>query len=87
MSELTNDNLKEHLVPYSDEEIQKIREEKMQLVTASEFKALHKEKLALENKLSNVNTYLKEISEHASKEHRDTESFLAAKALAEIKKK
>lgn len=53
----------------------------MQLVTASEFKALHKEKLELENKLSNVNTYLKEISEH-----RDTECFLAAKALAEIKK-
>lgn len=86
MSRIAKDNLEDYLVPYGMDEIKKIRENKMQLVTASEFKALHKEKLELENKLSNVNTYLKEISEHASKEHRDTECFLAAKALAEIKK-
>lgn len=86
MSRIAKDNLEDYLVPYGMDEIKKNRENKMQLVTASEFKALHKEKLELENKLSNVNTYLKEISEHASKEHRDTECFLAAKALAEIKK-
>ena len=82
MSEITKDNLEDYLAPYGKDEIKKIRENKMQLVTASEFKVLHKEKL----ELSKVNTYLKEISEHASKEHRDTECFLAAKALAVIKK-
>lgn len=86
MSEIEKDNLEDYLAPYGKDEIKKIRENKIQLVTASEFKALHKEKLELENKLSKVNTYLKEISEHASKEHRDTECFLAAKALAVIKK-
>lgn len=81
MSRIAKDNLEDYLVPYGMDEIKKIRENKMQLVTASEFKALHKEKLELENKLSNVNTYLKEISEHASKEHRDTECFLRLKLL------
>ncbi|MDT2917614.1 hypothetical protein P7H93_13850 [Lactococcus lactis] len=39
------DNLEDHLLPYSKEMIQKIRDEKMQLVTVDEFVKLHKESL------------------------------------------
>jgi capsule polysaccharide export protein KpsE/RkpR len=46
------DNLKDHLAPYKNEDIQKIREEKMQLVTAAEFTQVHKEKLEAERKLA-----------------------------------
>lgn len=50
--------LKEHLAPYKDEEIRKIHEEKMQLVTATEFKAVHRQMLEqtsdLEKKLATV---------------------------------
>lgn len=52
------DNLKDHLAPYKNEDIQKIREEKMQLVTATEFKAVHRQMLEqtsdLEKKLATV---------------------------------
>ncbi len=41
----SNDKLEDHLLPYSKEMIQKIRDEKMQLVTAEEFVKLHKESL------------------------------------------
>ncbi|WP_205272293.1 hypothetical protein [Lactococcus taiwanensis] len=44
--ELSADKLEDHLMPYSKEMIQKIRDEKMQLVTAEEFVKLHQEKLA-----------------------------------------
>lgn len=61
MANTAKDNLKDHLAPYRDEDIQKIREEKMQLVTAAEFKALHKqmleEKLELENEVSRLSQH------------------------------
>ncbi|MGV8958024.1 hypothetical protein [Lactococcus lactis] len=44
------DRLEEYLVAYDEESIQKIRDEKMQLVTADEFMGLHQEKLAAERK-------------------------------------
>ncbi|MBK5077618.1 hypothetical protein IL308_12770 [Lactococcus lactis] len=45
-----NDKLEEYLVAYDEESIQKIKDEKMQLVTANEFFGLHQEKLAAERK-------------------------------------
>ena len=39
------DKLEDHLLPYKKEMVQKIRDEKMQLVTADEFLKLHKESL------------------------------------------
>ncbi|WP_288625154.1 hypothetical protein [uncultured Lactococcus sp.] len=42
---LSVDNLEDHLLPYSKEMVKKIRDEKMQLVTADEFVKLHKEYL------------------------------------------
>lgn len=42
---LSVDKLEDHLLPYSKEMVQKIRDEKMQLVTADEFVKLHKESL------------------------------------------
>lgn len=47
-----NDKLEEYLVAYDEESIQKIRDKKMQLVTANEFFGLHQEKLAAERKSS-----------------------------------
>jgi hypothetical protein len=44
------DKLEEYLIAYDEESIQKIRDEKMQLVTADEFVGLHQEKLAAERK-------------------------------------
>lgn len=59
--------LKEHLAPYKDEEIRKIHEEKMQLVTATEFKAVHRQMLEqtsdLEKKLATVVGALKKSRE------------------------
>ncbi|MDT2934093.1 hypothetical protein P7I08_02345 [Lactococcus lactis] len=42
---LSVEKLQEHLLPYSKEMVQKIIDEKMQLVTADEFLKLHKEYL------------------------------------------
>lgn len=52
MTKTAKDNLKDHLWPYSDEDIAIIREEKTQLVTATEFAEVHMEKLCLEKKLA-----------------------------------
>ena len=43
--ELSVDKLQEHLLPYKKETVQKIIDEKMQLVTADEFLKIHKESL------------------------------------------
>ena len=43
--ELSVEKLQEHLLPYKKETVQKIIDEKMQLVTAGEFVKLHKESL------------------------------------------
>jgi hypothetical protein len=50
-NKIGNDKLEEYLVAYDEESIQKIRDEKMQLVTANEFFGLHQEKLAAERKI------------------------------------
>ncbi|WP_342993365.1 hypothetical protein [Lactococcus lactis] len=42
---LSVEKLQEHLLPYKKETVQKIIDEKMQLVTADEFLKLHKESL------------------------------------------
>ena len=42
---LSVEKLQEHLLPYKKEMVQKIIDEKMQLVTADEFLKLHKESL------------------------------------------
>jgi hypothetical protein len=44
----STDKLEDHLLPYSKEMIQKIRDEKTQLVTREEFLQVHKEKLSSE---------------------------------------
>ncbi|MGF2009284.1 hypothetical protein [Lactococcus lactis] len=43
--ELSVEKLQEHLLPYKKETVQKIIDEKMQLVTADEFLKLHKKSL------------------------------------------
>lgn len=63
MTEEVKDNLKDHLWPYSDEDIAIIREEKTQLVTAAEFAEVHMEKLCLEKKLATAVEALKRITE------------------------
>ncbi|NHI70520.1 hypothetical protein [Lactococcus garvieae] len=59
--------LKEHLAPYKDEDIRKIHEEKMQLVTAAEFKAVHRQMLEqtsdLEKKLATAVKALEDIND------------------------
>ncbi|WEA14112.1 hypothetical protein [Lactococcus garvieae] len=84
--------LKEHLAPYKDEDIRKIHEEKMQLVTATEFNMLHKEKLEVERKLAKAVEALKEISKEKIPfrngcfygEETSEGALKAKKALAEI---
>jgi len=67
---LSVEKLQEHLLPYSKEMVQKIRDEKMQLVTADEFVKLHKESLTairendkLQEQLNTAKKALTEISE------------------------
>lgn len=91
MTKTAKDNLKDHLWPYSDEDIAVIREEKKQLVTAAEFAEVHMEKLCLEKKLATAVEALKRITEiPEQEEYFDCEECIsmmeeAAKAaLAEI---
>ena len=67
--ELSVEKLQEHLLPYSKEMVQKIRDEKIQLVTADEFLKLHKESLTairendkLQEQLNTAKKALTEIS-------------------------
>lgn len=66
---LSVEKLQEHLLPYKKETVQKIIDEKMQLVTADEFLKLHKESLTairendkLQEQLNTVKKALTEIS-------------------------
>ena len=66
---LSVEKLQEHLLPYSKEMVQKIIDEKMQLVTADEFVKLHKESLTairendkLQEQLNTAKKALTEIS-------------------------
>ena len=68
--ELSVENLQEHLLPYKKEMVQKIIDEKMQLVTADEFLKLHKESLTairendkLQEQLNTAKKALTEIAE------------------------
>lgn len=82
--------LKEHLAPYKDEDIRKIHEEKMQLVTAAEFKAVHRQMLEqtieLEKKLATAVEALKEVerSKYGMQFRRDRNPAIAKQALTEI---
>ncbi|MDT2877216.1 hypothetical protein [Lactococcus lactis] len=65
---LSVEKLQEHLLPYSKEMIQKIRDEKMQLVTADEFLKLHKEYLTairengkLQEQLNTAKKYIEHV--------------------------
>ena len=67
---LSVEKLQEHLLPYSKEMVQKIIDEKMQLVTADEFVKLHKESLTairendkLQEQLNTSKKALTEIAE------------------------
>lgn len=101
MTEGVKDNLKDYLVKYSEKDIQKIREEKMQLVTAAEFKAMHRQMLEqsteLEEKLAiavdalthiKFNGLFKKAGPHGNYAPYDvaTQTELAEKALAEIER-
>ena len=97
MTEGAKDNLKDHLWPYSDEDIAIIREEKTQLVTAAEFAEVHMEKLCLEKKLAiavdalthiKLNGLFKKAGPHGDYAPYDvaTQTELAKKALAEIER-
>lgn len=63
--------LKEHLAPYKDKDIRKIHEEKMQLVTVTEFNMLHKEKLEAERKLAKTVEALKSIKYRTERDELD----------------
>lgn len=63
LSEYESDKLEEYLVTYDEESIQKIRDKKMQLVTASEFFGLHQEKLAAERKVEAFEKHSDELLE------------------------
>lgn len=80
--------LKEHLAPYKNEDIRKIHEEKMQLVTVTEFNILHKEKLEAERKLAKAVEALEEIRGMAINNYHDMRMNIvggkAREALAEI---
>ena len=99
MTEGVKDNLKDYLVNYSEKDIQKIREEKMPLVTAAEFKAVHRQMLEqsteLEEKLAiavgalthiKFNGLFKKAGPHGDYAPYDvaTQRELAEKSLAEI---
>ncbi|MCU5753415.1 hypothetical protein OBG91_07460 [Lactococcus lactis] len=67
---LSVEKLQEHLLPYKKEMVQKIIDEKMQLVTADEFLKLHKESLTairendkLQEQLNIAKKALTEIAE------------------------
>lgn len=59
MTERAKDNLKDYLAPYSKEEIQKIRENKMQLVTVPEFQSVHRPLLEEQGKLNKATEALR----------------------------
>ncbi|MDT2919452.1 hypothetical protein P7H90_09175 [Lactococcus lactis] len=65
---LSVEKLQEHLLPYKKEMVQKIRDEKMQLVTADEFVKLHKESLTairendkLQEQLNTAKKYIEHV--------------------------
>ena len=85
MTEGTKDNLKDYLVNYSEKDIQKIREEKMPLVTAAEFKAVHRQMLEQSTELEEKLSFAVE-SLHFIEQGRFDAAEFARKVLAEIER-
>lgn len=85
---LSVEKLQEHLLPYSKEMVQKIRDEKMQLVTTDEFVKIHKESLTAireNDKLQEqLNTAKKALTEICEFDCSDDCYFTARDALAAI---
>lgn len=77
---LSVEKLQEHLLPYKKETVQKIIDEKMQLVTADEFLKLHKESLTAireNDKLQEqLNTAKKALTESEEKYQKQMDRFL-----------
>lgn len=85
MTEILKDNLKAYLAKYSEQDIQKIREEKMPLVTAAEFKAMHRRMLEQASELEVKLSFAVE-SLHFIEQGRFDAAEFARKVLAEIEK-
>lgn len=85
MTEEVKDNLKDYLAKYSEKDIQKIREEKMQLVTAAEFKAMHRHMLEQSTKLEEKLALAIETLHFIEQGRFDVAEF-ARKVLAEIER-
>ena len=77
---LSVEKLQEHLMPYKKEMVQKIIDEKMQLVTADEFLKLHKESLTAirenDNLQEQLNTAKKELTELEKMYQKQRDRFL-----------
>ena len=76
---LSVEKLQEHLLPYKKETVQKIIDEKMQLVTADEFLKLHKESLTairendkLQEQLNTAKKALKSIKQRTERDELET---------------
>ena len=90
--ELSVEKLQEHLLPYKKETVQKIIDEKMQLVTADEFLKLHKESLTairendkLQEQLNTAKKALTEIAGgHTVEDAIFNHQLIASEALAVI---
>ena len=85
MTEILKDNLKDYLAKYSEKDIQKIREEKMPLVTAAEFKAVHRQMLEQSTELEKKLSFAVE-SLHFIEQGRFDAAEFARKVLAEIER-
>lgn len=89
---LSVEKLQEHLLPYKKETVQKIIDEKMQLVTADEFLKLHKESLTairengkLQEQLDTAKKALTEIAGgHTVEDAIFNHQLIASEALAAI---
>ena len=77
--------LKDYLTKYNDEEIVKIWQEKMPLVTAAEFKAVHRQMLEQSTKLEEKLSFAVE-SLHFIEQGRFDAAEFARKVLAEIER-
>ena len=87
---LSVEKLQEHLLPYEKETVQKIIDEKMQLVTADEFLKLHKEYLTAireNDKLQEqLNTAKKALTDIPQLKIRDTTNLGMINKLQTIAK-
>lgn len=77
--------LKDYLTKYNDEEIVKIWQEKMPLVTAAEFKAVHRQMLEQSTELEKKLSFAVE-SLHFIEQGRFDAAEFARKVLAEIER-